>query len=158
MKFNPTTLSHLTECGKRYFIPVFGIFSDSPKRLITNFRDGELTNPMKSIRKHVWLKTWLYFCYCAIFGWFLVWELRWVYLKFQVLLNEEFVRKPKLFQLPTWANHSSTETTHICIDTALSLEEYWCFLKYPNKSRFVDQNLEPRNSYFSCPGLIDRTW
>lgn len=55
MRFNPTTLCHLTECGKCYLIPALGIFLDIPKRLITDFRDTELILLMKPVKKHGFL-------------------------------------------------------------------------------------------------------
>lgn len=93
VQFNPTTLCHLTECGKCYWIPTLGIFLDIPKRLITDFGDTELIIPMKPVRKCTRLETWLSYCYCDIFEWPLVWELQWLCLKFQMLFKKEFVRK-----------------------------------------------------------------
>lgn len=51
IKFNFVTSNRLTECGKCYFIPALGIFSDISKMLIADFGDVRQINPMKSIKE-----------------------------------------------------------------------------------------------------------
>lgn len=63
-----TAINHHTECGKCYFIPALGIFSDSPKKLIAGFRDIKLINPMTSVKElyvapnTAWLLLLRYLC------------------------------------------------------------------------------------------------